>query len=107
VLVDHRTYRVKPGTLQKYLDLYEKHGYAAQIRHLGKPLGYLYTESGDMNTIVHMWVYEDAADRARRRATMQADPEWQNYVKLMAEAGFLVDQSTRLMLPAAFAPIAR
>ena len=30
-----------------------------------------------MNSLVHQWVYEDAADRAKRRAAMMADPEWQ------------------------------
>jgi hypothetical protein len=107
VLVDHRTYRFKPGTQQPYLDLYEKLGYAAQTRHLGKPLGYLYAESGDLNTIVHMWTYDDAADRTRKRAAMQADPEWQNYLKEMWGSGFLLEQNNRLMLPASFAPITR
>jgi NIPSNAP protein len=107
VLVDHRTYRVKPGTLQPHLDLYEKHGFAAQTRHLGQPLAYLFAETGELNTIVHMWAYEDAADRARRRAAMQADLEWRNYLRVSAEAGYLVEQTTKLMLPASFAPIKR
>jgi hypothetical protein len=107
LLVDHRTYRVRPGTVPAHLDLYHKHGYAAQTRHLGKPVAYLFAESGELNTIVHMWAYEDAADRAKRRAAMQADPEWQNYLKLNAEAGYLLQQTTKLMIPASFAPIVR
>ena len=107
MLVDHRTYRVKPGTLNAHLELYEKHGFAAQTRHLGQPLAYLYAESGDLNTIVHIWAYEDAADRAKRRAAMAADPEWQNYLRLSAEAGYLQEQTTKLMIPAKFAPIKR
>jgi hypothetical protein len=107
VLVDHRTYRVKPGTLPAHLELYEKHGLAAQTRHLGQPLAYLTAESGELNTIVHIWAYEDAADRARKRAAMQADPEWQNYIKLNAAAGYLIDQRTCLMMPTKFAPIKR
>ena len=99
MLVDHRTYRVRPGTTQAALDLYEQHGFATQSRHLGKPLAYLYAESGDLNTLVHLWAYEDAADRAKRRAAMQADPEWKNYLKLSAEAGYLENQVTRLMIP--------
>ena len=35
------------------------------------------------------------------------DPEWQNYMKLNAEAGFLVDQRNSLMVPTSFAPIKR
>jgi NIPSNAP len=107
VLIDHRTYRTKPGALPRQLDLYEKHGLAAQVRHLGNPLAYLFAESGELNTLVHLWLFEDAADRARKRAAMQADPEWQNYQRLNAEAANLVEQTTKLMLPAKFAPLRR
>jgi hypothetical protein len=107
LLVDHRTYRIKPGCMEKHLDLYEKHGYAAHVRNLGKPLGFLVSESGELNTIVHMWVYEDAADRAKKRAALQADPEWQAYIKLSGDAGYLENQKNSLMMPAKFAPIAR
>jgi NIPSNAP len=79
VLVDHRYYRVKPGTMNAHLDLYEKHGFIPQTRHLGQPHAYLFTESGEINTLVHLWVYEDAADRMRKRAAMMADPEWQQF----------------------------
>ena len=67
MIVDVRTYRVKPGKMPQELDLYAKRGLAAQIRHLGPPLAYLHGESGDINAIVHLWVFEDAADRARTR----------------------------------------
>jgi hypothetical protein len=107
VLVDHRTYRFRPGTLPAHVDLYHKNGFVPQTRHLGHPVAWLTAESGELNTVVHIWAYEDAADRARRRAAMQADPEWQAYLKKSAEAGFLVDQRTSLMIPAGFAPIKR
>jgi hypothetical protein len=107
LLIDHRTYRIKPGCVGAYLDLYEKHGLAAQTRHLGQPLAYMFAETGEINTIVHIWCYEDAADRARRRAAMMADPEWQNYLRLLAEAGTLLEQRNSLMVSAKFAPIKR
>ncbi len=107
MLVDHRTYRVKPGTPQLALDLYEQHGLAAQTRHLGKPLAYLVAESGELNTLVHLWAFEDAADRARRRAAMQADPQWQDYLKRSVAAGYIENMTTKLMVPAKFAPIVR
>jgi hypothetical protein len=107
VLVDVRTYRVKPGKLTQELDLYAKHGLAVQIRHLSPPLAYLHAESGDLNTMVHLWTFEDAADRARRRAAMMSDPEWLNYLKLADEAAYLVEQRNSLMVPASFAPIKR
>ena len=41
MIVDHRTYTVRPGTLRKQLALYEKHGFAAQKRYFGEPLAYI------------------------------------------------------------------
>ena len=72
-----------------------------------QPLAYLFTETGEVNTIVHMWVYESAADREKKRAAMAADPDWQKFAKLQAEAGFLTDMRNNLMIPANFAPIVR
>ena len=107
MIVDVRTYRIKPNKMPQELDLYERHGLAPQVRHLGPPLAYLYGESGDINTLVHLWVFEDAADRTHKRAAMGSDPEWQNYLKLADEAGFLIEQRNSLMVPASFAPIKR
>ena len=107
MLFDHRTYTVKPGTLPKQLELYAKHGKAAQERHLGQPLLYGITETGPINSYVHVWVYEDAADRAKRRAAMQADPDWQAFLKLSGEAGYLIAQENKLLTPAPFFKLAR
>ena len=107
VLLDHRTYTVRAGCLRKQIALYEKHGLAAQKRHFGEPLAWLVAETGDVNSYVHIWVYEDAADRSRRRAAMMADPEWQAYLEKNAEAGYLLKQESKLMSPASFAPLRR
>lgn len=102
MLIDLRTYTLKPGTMGLQMAMYEKHGMAAQKRHLGEPLIYLITESGEINTFVHGWIYKDAADRSAKRAAMQADPEWQAYLKMNAEAGYLLAQRNNLMTPAPF-----
>ena len=107
MLVDHRTYRIRPGMMQSHLDLYQQYGQAAQVRHLGEPYAYMVAESGELNTVIHLWAYEDAADRQRRRAAMLADPEWQTYIKKLAESGLLMEQKTSLMIPTKFCPIKR
>jgi hypothetical protein len=107
MLLDHRTYTVRPGTLRKQLALYEKFGLAAQKRHFGEPLAWLVSETGDVNTYIHIWVYEDAADRARKRTALMADPEWLAYIEKNAEAGYLLKQESKLMTPASFAPMRR
>jgi len=106
MLIDHRTYTVRPGTMPQQLKLYEEYGLAAQKCHLGEPLAYLIAESGELNTYVHSG-HKDAADREARRAAMQADPEWQVFMRKGAEAGNLIKQVNKLMTPAAFAPIKR
>ena len=107
MLVDLRTYTVRPGTLKKQLALYEKHGFAPQKRHFGEPLAYLTADVGDVNQYVHIWVYEDAADRARKRAAMMSDPEWLAYIEMNANAGYLLKQESKLMFDVPFAPIKR
>ena len=107
MIIDVRTYRVKPGTLPLQLALYEKHGFKPQTRHLGQPFAFLTAETGELNVYIHMWAYESAGDREKKRAAMMADPEWQEYLRLNKEAGYLEHQQNRLMTPASFAPIKR
>jgi hypothetical protein len=107
VLVDFRTYRVKPGMAQAQMDVYEKYGLPTQLKYCGEPIAYLTAESGDLNTLVHLWAFQDAGDRAERRAAMTKEPAWQEYVRKNAETGYITDQRTSLMVPAKFAPIKR
>lgn len=102
MLYDVRTYTCQPGKIKKHLALYAEYGYAVQRRHLGEPLAYMQTETGDVNSYVHIWVYEDAADRARKRVALQADPEWAAYLARSSEAGYLVAQRNQLMVPVPF-----
>lgn len=73
---DLRTYRCRPGTVARQLELYAASGYQAQCHHLGEPAFYGLVETGDVNSYVHLWRYRDAADRQARRAALYADPEW-------------------------------
>ena len=56
----------------------------------------------DHRTYVHIWQYESAADRAAKRARLKADPEWQEYLKKSADAGYLVSQVNKLLTPTGF-----
>ena len=102
MLYDVRTYTCRPGTLKKHLMLYAEHGYETQHRHLGKPLAYLQTETGNLNSYTHIWVFNDAADRANRRVEMNRDPQWASYLEKSAHAGYLLSQENRLMVPTPF-----
>lgn len=107
MLLDVRTYTCRPQTIKKHIALYEKMGKTPQTRHLGQPLAYMTTETGNVNQYIHIWVYENAADREKRRAAMWADPEWLAYVEESAKFGALEAQENRLMTPVSFFPIKR
>jgi hypothetical protein len=102
MLLDVRTYVCKPGTIKKHLALYEKMGKEAQTKHLGQPFAYLVTETGNPNCYLHIWQYENAADREKRRAAMQADPAWQAYLEESGKLGALESQQNALMRPVEF-----
>jgi hypothetical protein len=102
MLYDIRTYTVRPGTIKKQIALYSEFGFQVQVRHLGKPFAYFLPETGELNSYTHIWVYEDAADRERKRKALSADPEWQAYGKKSAYAGYLSHQENRLMNNASF-----
>ncbi len=102
MLLDVRTYRVKPGTMAEHLALYEQFGKPPQFKHLGTPLAYMTTETGDPNEYVHIWVYENAGDREAKRGALWSDPDWLAYTKKSRELGALVEQSNKLMKPVSF-----
>ena len=107
MIFDHRTYAVRPGTLPAYMALYEKEGMATQKRHLGEPVLWAFAEVGEINTFVHVWAYDDVADRATKRAAMQADPAWQDYIGKAGERGYLVRQENKILMPAPFFALER
>jgi hypothetical protein len=100
MIVEERIYTLRPGKAPEYLKAYEQEGLAIQRPILGNLVGYYSTEIGPLNVIVHMWAYEDLADRASRRAQMSADPRWQAYLPKLAP---LVErQENRILNPAPF-----
>ncbi len=104
MLIDHRTYRILPGRVPAQLELYGKLGYPIQLRYMGEPLCYLVAESGQLNTLVHAWVYESAGDREAKRSAMMKDPDWRHFLAENGKAGNVIEQTTSLMTPTAFAP---
>lgn len=104
MLLDVRTYTCLPGRLPAQVELYKKYAYHVQLRYMGEPLCYAVAESGELNTITHVWVYASAADREAKRAKMVQDPEWKIYLSENAKAGNLIAQKNTLMTPTAFSP---
>ena len=100
MIVEERIYTLQPGKVPEYLKLYESEGMAIQVPILGHMVGYYSTEIGTLNQIIHMWGYQDLADRTRRRAELMADQRWQAYVAKIRP--MIVTQESKILTPAPF-----
>ena len=100
MIVEQRIYTIQIGKTAEFLATYGKFGLAVQRRHLGNLVGHYYNEIGPLNTVTHMWAYEDLNDRAERRAKLYADTDWQ--ACMSHTRGFVVAQESRLMNPSPF-----
>ena len=58
-----------------------RNGLPVQLRHLGNLLGFLQTEIGTLNQVIHLWGFDDLDDRQRRRAEMAKDPAWHEFMR--------------------------
>lgn len=95
MIIDLRTYTIRVGALGEFLALYARDGLAVQSEHLGAPMAYCTSETGELSQVVHMWRYDDVADRERRRAALEADPRWLAYRN--GSASLVLRQENRLL----------
>ena len=103
MILDERTYAIHPQYVNDYLSIYVAEGMALQISHLGDLVGWFTTDTGVVNEVVHMWRYADMGDRERRRAAMNADPEWQVFRKRTSH--FVQSMRSRILRPTDFSPM--
>lgn len=58
MIYEKRTYTINPLKMADWLALYKSDAYAVQTEHLGKLIGFFFTEIGVVNQVVHIWAYE-------------------------------------------------
>ena len=102
MIIDHRSYTIIPSKLAAFLELWETTALPIQIEHGGRFLGMFITDTGPLNTLLHMWAYENAADREARRKKFEALPEWKEYRRKLNELDALEKAETKLIRPAPF-----
>ena len=97
MIVEMRTYTLKPGSTPTVL---ERFGKALPVRQKLSPLAaFWYTDVGPLNQIIHVWCYEDTATRDKIRAQSQKIEGWPPDIH-----EFVTDQETKIMIPAPFSP---
>ena len=64
-LYELRTYTLRVGTMAEAVKLYQEIGFPALQKgsHDKKLIGYFQADTGTINQIVHLWKFDDDADR--------------------------------------------
>ncbi len=58
-----RTYDVVVGKMSEVVQLYQQEGWPALQKHPTKLVGYFTGDVGAINQIIHLWKFDDDADR--------------------------------------------
>ncbi|MCC6533346.1 MAG: NIPSNAP family protein [Burkholderiales bacterium] len=103
MIVEERMYTLYVGKVPEFMEIYEREALPILRHHLGHMVGFYINEVGEQNLLVHLWAFEDFADRERRRAALAADPAWPAY--RAKNQPKILKQNTRIMrVPAFFEP---
>jgi hypothetical protein len=103
VILEQRDYHVTTGKLAELVRLYDTEGIAIQEEHLDGFVGAFTTDVGPLSTYTSLWRYDSYAEREQRRARLQADPRW---VEFLAKIQPLIHtQHNRILVPTSFSPL--
>jgi hypothetical protein len=103
VIVEQRDYHVYTGRLAEVLRMYETEGIELQQRYLGGFIGAFTTDVGALSTYTTLWGYESYGERDRRRAELQTDEAWKDFLARLQP--LLHTQQNRILIPTSFSPI--
>jgi len=93
-----RTYTLIPGTLVRYIAVFEDAWKRIRGDRYGKLEGYWSTESGTLNQVVHLWSFTDLAERQRLRAELMKNEAWTGeYLPKSRE--MLLSQENKILSP--------
>ena len=103
MIIEMRTYTIKPGELQNFIAIYDKEIRDIHTKILGNQLGFFYTEFGNVNEVVHLYAYDSFEDRQSRREILAKSPEFHAYLSKVKD--IIVDMRNKLMRPTNFSKI--
>jgi NIPSNAP len=103
MIVEQRDYHVTTGKLNEVVQMYAEEGIALQQEHLGRFVGAFTTDIGALSTYTAFWAYDSYAEREERRALLQADPRWKDFLGRLQP--LLHTQQNRILVPTAFSPL--
>lgn len=103
MIYEMRTYQLKVGVLDRYIEQFENLGLPIVSRYC-KLVGYWIIESGKLNQVMHIWEFESVEHRREARKAWWSDREWtEGYVPLALP--LVESQESLILTAAAFSPI--
>ena len=97
-LYELRTYTLYVGTLGEVMELYKTEGWPALQKYQDKIVGYFTGDIGALNQLVHLWKFEDDADRRRHWAAVYADETFMAFAKKLRP--LIQKQENKLLMAA-------
>lgn len=99
-LYELRTYTLYVGKMGEAAKLYSELGYPALEKggQSKKLIGYFQADSGALNQLVHMWKFDDDADRRRHWAAVYANADFMAFAAKFRP--LLMTQETKLLTAA-------
>jgi hypothetical protein len=97
-LYELRTYTLYVGKLGELIELYESEGWPAVQKYQDKLVGYFIGDVGSLNQFVHLWKFEDDADRRRFWADVYANEAFQAFAKKLRP--LIQKQENKLLMAA-------
>lgn len=79
-----RTYTVTVGKMNDVIALYKAEGWPALSKHPQKLCGYFTGDIGALNQLVHLWKFDDDADRRAFWAGVYGDQAFMNFASSCA-----------------------
>lgn len=103
MVYEERNYSFSPQHFRPFLALFQDEGLPLITGHLGHLVAYFTTETGQLNTAVHIWAFDDLVDRDRRRTALWNDPAWNAFAAKVLP--WIVRMDNRLLKPTSFSPL--
>jgi hypothetical protein len=103
VIVEQRDYHVFTGKLNEVVRLYADEGIAIQQEILGGLVAVFTTDVGALSTYTSLWRYESFGEREERRARLQKDERWQQFLGKIQP--LIHTQQNRILVPTVFSPL--
>lgn len=103
-IYEMRTYTLRVGAMGEAVKLYSEFGYPALEKggQHKKLIGYFQADTGMINQLVHLWKFDDDADRRAHWARLYEDDDFMAFAAQFRP--LLMTQENQLMLEAPWGP---